>query len=120
MAESEWTQKRFDAEMAGRFEVVGECHIWTHALRRQKHPVIQWGADGFTDHVARVWWKLNKGDPSGDWITTTCGNSNCVNPAHFKKTLVRKSGSLKTLAGLDYQAASYETDRALLTGSDFL
>lgn len=60
------------------------CHVWTSSTGQGGGPVISIRKRTFS--ARRVAWQLAHGVEPGAkrWVTVTCGNVACVNPAHLK------------------------------------
>lgn len=70
-----------------RIEVEGDCWIWTASKTGDGYPVMV-----IKKHKKRIH-RLITCCPEGMFVTTTCGQRDCVNPKHLK--VVTKSAYMK-------------------------
>lgn len=79
------------------------CWIWTGAVAGappHKQGVMLWG--GRQEYVSRILYEMEHGAiPYGRYVTHTCGNSLCVNPAHLALDLRRNLNPLDRYANED-------------------
>lgn len=73
--------------MAGKFEVVGGCHIWTASVSQSGYPMVCVNCR----HVSLR--RLMKRAKHGQYVTATCGNRRCVRKDHLR--VVSRSGYMK-------------------------